>query len=140
MIWTTPTPQPRQQTRRWPETLAYIAAFLFAIASGTTNVLYGLAKGTDVGTSLVWVAVSLATSIVFLLAWPALMLSIERRNWSRVIATLFALFLTGSYSITAALGSASGGRQNAAMAEQTLADQRTKLQVTYDAARAELEC
>jgi hypothetical protein len=66
------------------------------------------------------------------------MLSIERRNWSRVVPTLFALMLTGSYSITAALGSASSGRINAATAEQTITDQRTKLQATYDAAHTEL--
>jgi hypothetical protein len=138
MIWTTPTPPLRQQTRSWAQTLAYFAAALFAVASGATNLLYGLAKGTDVGTSLVWAAVSVATSIVFLLAWPALLLALEQRKASRIVAMLFALLLSGSYSVTAALGSASGGRTNAAIAEQTITDQRTKLQATYDTARAEL--
>jgi hypothetical protein len=67
------------------------------------------------------------------------MLSIERRNWSRIVATLFALLLTGSYSIAAALGSASGGRTNATMAEHAITEQRTKLQTSYDAAKAELD-
>jgi hypothetical protein len=123
---------------RWPARLAYAAALLFTAASTITNFLYGLSKGTDFGTSLVWATVSVGVSIVFALSWPALMLSIERRNWSRVVAAFLALLLTGSYSITAALGSASGGRTNAAIAEQTITDQRSKLQASYDAARAEL--
>jgi hypothetical protein len=123
----------------WPARLAYAAALLFSAASTITNFLYGIAKGTDFGTSLIWATVSVAVSIVFALSWPALMLSIESRSWSRVLATLFALLLTGSYSITAALGSASGGRTNAAMAEHAITEQRTKLQTSYDAAKAELD-
>src|SRR5437867_13338940 len=49
-----------------------------------------------------------------------------------------ALLLTGTYSVCAALGSASGGRTNAAVHEQVSADTRSKIQASYDAARAEI--
>ena len=46
--------------------------------------------------------------------------------------------LAGSYSVTAALGSAAGGRANAATTETATADARKKAQDAYDAAKAEL--
>jgi hypothetical protein len=49
-----------------------------------------------------------------------------------------ALLLAGTYSITAALGSTSGGRTNAATIETATTDARTKAQSAYDAAKAEL--
>jgi hypothetical protein len=49
-----------------------------------------------------------------------------------------ALVLTGAYSVTAALGSASGGRANASATEQLITEQRTRAQTSYAAARAEL--
>ena len=51
---------------------------------------------------------------------------------------LVALALAGSYSLTAALGSAAGGRANAATTETATADTRRKAQDAYDAAKAEL--
>jgi hypothetical protein len=50
-----------------------------------------------------------------------------------------ALVLTGSYSLTAALGSASGGRTDAAVSEMVTADARAKAQAAYDTAEAELD-
>jgi hypothetical protein len=49
-----------------------------------------------------------------------------------------ALLLTGTYSVTAALGSAMGGRANAAIEQKDISDKRTKAQASYDAATAEL--
>jgi hypothetical protein len=51
---------------------------------------------------------------------------------------LVALLLSGSYSVTAALGSAAGGRMNAATAETDNANTRAKAQAAYDLAKAEL--
>ena len=50
-----------------------------------------------------------------------------------------ALALSGTYSMTAALGSATGGRVNAAAIETAGTDARAKAQVAYDAAKAELD-
>ena len=52
--------------------------------------------------------------------------------------SLVALLLAGSYSVTAALGSAAGGRANAAATETATTDARTKAQAAYDAAKAEM--
>src|SRR5438477_7941125 len=45
---------------------------------------------------------------VFALSWPALIRSVDARRWSATLISLVALTLSGAYSITAALGSASG--------------------------------
>ena len=60
------------------------------------------------------------------------------RRWSAAMVALIALLLAGSYSVTAALGSAAGGRANAAISETAATDARTRAQVAYDAARSEL--
>ncbi|MFM9848906.1 MAG: hypothetical protein ACKVP3_17285 [Hyphomicrobiaceae bacterium] len=52
---------------------------------------------------------------------------------------LIALLLTGTYSVSAALGSAMGGRENAAFEEKSAADGRIKAQSTYDRAGTALE-
>ena len=52
---------------------------------------------------------------------------------------LLALLLSGTYSLSAAIGSAAGGRQNAATAETATTDARKRLQGAYDAAKAELD-
>jgi hypothetical protein len=112
---------------------------LFSAASGITNLLYGIAKGTDLGTSLVWGAVSIAVSVVFVLSWPALLVSIDRRQWMRATMALIALVITGTYSVSAALGSAMGGRTSAAIEAKDAQDRKAKAQAAWEAARQELD-
>src|SRR5262249_1052697 len=71
--------------------------------------------------------------------WPALIRSVDQRRWSAAMISLVALLLSGTYSVSAALGSASGGRENAAASEQATTAARTKAQAAYDAAKAELD-
>ena len=123
---------------RWPARLAYAAAAFFSVASGGTNLIYGWTKGTDTATSLVWAAVSVGVSIVFALSWPAAIVSLDRKQWARALMVLVALVVTGTYSVSAALGSAMGGRANAAAAETATTGARQKNQAAYDAAQAEL--
>ena len=132
---TTPTPA----GAIWPARLAYTAAGIFAAASAGTNLIYGWQKGSDLGGSLVWAAVSLAVSIVFSLSWPAFLRCLDNKQWSRAIMVLVALLITGGYSVSAALGSAMGGRANAAMAQKDAADRKTKAQASWDTAKAELD-
>src|SRR6476660_2436395 len=113
----------------WPARCAYI----FTAASGLTNLNYGWQKGDTFATSLVWSGVSGAVAIVFALSWPALIRSVDARRWSATLISLVALTLSGAYSVTAALGSASGSRVNAAAAEAAITDARTKVQAAYDA-------
>src|SRR5438046_1321858 len=106
----------------WPARAAYFSASIFTAASGGTNILYGWAKGGDLASSLVWAAGAGAVAVAFALSWPALIRSLEARRWSAALMALVALVLAGSYSVTAALGSAAGGRANAATAEAATAD------------------
>jgi uncharacterized membrane protein len=124
---------------RWPARFAYAAAGLFSAASGITNLLSGIAKGTDFGTSLVWGTVSVGVSIVFALSWPALIRSIDHRQWTRATTVGMALLVTGAYSVSAALGSAMGGRTSAAIEAKDNSDKRAKVQAAYDNAKAELD-
>src|SRR5206468_12438618 len=113
-------------------------AAVFIGASGATNVLFGWQKGSDLPTSLVWAGVAGAVAVIFALSWPALIRSLEAKRWSAALIALLALVLAGSYSVTAALGSAADGRANAATHEAAVADVRAKAQAAYDAAKAEL--
>jgi hypothetical protein len=79
-----------------------------------------------------------AVAVVFALSWPAMIRSVDAKRWSAAAIALVALLLSGSYSITAALGSAAGGRANAATAEAATTDARKKAQAAYDRAEAEL--
>jgi hypothetical protein len=108
------------------------------LASAGTNLHYGITKGADAASSAVWGAVSVAVSIVFALSWPALIRVVERRQWTLAPMTAAALVLTGAYSVTAALGSASGGRMNAVTLETAAIDARVKTQAAYDTAQSEL--
>jgi hypothetical protein len=78
-------------------------------------------------------------AIVLALSWPALIRSVDAKQWSAAAISLVALMLSGAYSVTAALGSAAGGRANAAATEVATADARAKTQAAYDAAKAELD-
>lgn len=119
--------------------MSFAAALIFTSASTGTNLLYGWSKGTDIYTSLVWAGVSVGVSIVFVLSWPALLRALDTKQWAHAAMALIALLLTGTYSVSAALGSAMGGRENAAFEEKSAADGRIKAQSTYDRAKTALE-
>ena len=131
--------RPTTTASPWPARCAYISAAIFTAASGLTNLTYGWQKGDTLATSLVWSGVAGAVAIVFALSWPALIRSVDARRWSAALISFVALALSGTYSVTAALGSASGGRVNAAAIETATTDARTKAQAAYDAAKAELD-
>ena len=108
----------------WPARCTYISAAIFTAASGLTNLTYGWQKGDTLATSLVWSGVAGAVAIVFALSWPALIRSVDARRWSAALISLVALALSGAYSVSAALGSASGVRTNAATIETATTDAR----------------
>jgi hypothetical protein len=122
----------------WQARTCYAAAALFTLASGGTNFIYGISKGTDAASSTVWAAVSVGVSIIFALSWPAFILSLDRKQWARAAMVLVALVVTGTYSVVAALGSASGGRMNAVATELATTGTRQRAQAAYDQARAVL--
>ena len=95
---------PASSSSRWPARAAYVAAAIFTLASGGTNLIYGWQKGADLAGSVVWAGVSLGVAIIFALSWPATIKSLEARRWSAAAMSIVALLLAGSYSVTAALG------------------------------------
>lgn len=123
---------------RWPARAAYVAAALFIGASGAINVTYGWQKGSDLPGQITWAAVAAAVAIMLALAWPALIRSLENRRWAAAGVALVALVLAGAYSVSAALGSAAGGRTNAETAETDTTKARKRAGEAYDAARDEL--
>jgi hypothetical protein len=129
---------PMAHGHSWQARICYIAAALFTLASGGTNLIYGWSKGTDIASSLVWAAVSVGVSIIFALSWPALIYSLDRKQWARALMVFGALVITGTYSVSAALGSAAGGRMNAAATETATTGARQRAQAAYDQARAAL--
>src|SRR5262249_4286519 len=80
-----------------------------------------------------------AVSVVLAFSWPAVITSLDQRRWSRAGMALVALLLCGTYSVTAALGSAMGGRTSAAIEAKDAGDRKARTQAAYDAARAELD-
>lgn len=123
----------------WQARIAYGAALLFTGTSAATNALYGFRKGADLPTSLIWLTVSVAASVVFALGVPALLQSISAKKVAQSLLVCVGLATCGTYSVVAALGSASGGRTDAATAENTLKSAQKRAQATYDKATAELE-
>src|SRR5436190_19817459 len=98
----------------WPARCAYISAVIFTAASGLTNLTYGWQKGDTLTTSIIWSGVAGAVAIVFALSGPALIRSVDAKRYSAALIAVAAMLLSGVYSVTAALGSAAGGRANAA--------------------------
>jgi hypothetical protein len=90
-------------------------------------------------TSLVWAGVAGAVVIVLALSWPALIRSVEAKQWSAAAISLVALLLSGAYSVTAALGSAAGARASATATETATTVARAKAQAAYDSAKTELD-
>jgi predicted DNA-binding transcriptional regulator AlpA len=116
---------------RWPSRAAYFSAAIFTAARGTMNVAYGWQRGTDLASCLVWAAVAGAVAIVFALSWPALIRSLDARRWSAAVMAFAALLIAGAYSVSAALGSAAGGRMYAAATETASTDARQRAQRAY---------
>jgi hypothetical protein len=98
-----------------------------------------LRRGSDLPSSLVWAGVSAGVAVVFALSWPSVIKSFEARRYSATTIAVVAMLLSGAYSLTAALGSAAGGRAFAAATETVITDARAKAQATYDAAKAEVD-
>lgn len=122
----------------WPARAAYVAAAIFIGASGAVNITYGWHRGTDLPTSIIWASVAAAVAIVFALSWPALIRSLEERRVSAALIALCALVLSGAFSVSAALGSASAGRVQAGNTEQDAMDARERAQAAYDTAKGDL--
>ena len=119
----------------WPS----LAAVIFTLASGATNLIYSIGKGIDLPTSIVWGAVAIAVSTGLALAPSACLLSLSARRYTAAAVSLVALVVFGAYSVTAALGSASGSRMVAQTEAAEIVTTRTRYQSSYETAKSELD-
>jgi uncharacterized membrane protein len=122
-----------------PSTLAVAAAVIFTLASAATNLFYGINKGIDLPSSIVWGSVAVAASIGLALAPSAFFLTLAGKRYTAAATALVAALVFGAYSVTAALGSASGGRMTAATEADEISQARARHQAAYDTAKGELE-
>lgn len=122
-----------------PSTLAVAAAVIFTLASASTNLFYGLAKGVDLPTSIIWGSVAVAASIGLALAPSALIASLSARRYTAATVAFVAIMIFGAYSVTAALGSASGSRTAAQSEATEILSARKRHQTAYDTSKAELD-
>ncbi len=129
----------RSKTSYLSSTLAIAAAVIFTVASAATNLFYGIGKGVDLPTSIVWGSVAVAASIGLALAPSAFLLSLSGKRYTAAAVALLAMLVFGSYSVTAALGSASGGRMTAATEASEISKARARHQSAYDTAKSELD-
>jgi hypothetical protein len=126
-------------TSHIPSTLAITAAVIFTLASAATNLFYGISKGIDLPSSIVWGSVAVAASIGLALAPSAFLVSLSTKRYPAALIAFLAVLIFGAYSVTAALGSASGGRVSAATEAGEIGKARARHQTAYDAAKGELD-
>jgi biotin operon repressor len=120
--------------------ISFACAFALLSASVVMNGTYGWQRGGDVlALRLVWASLAAASAISATLAWPAFSKAVEQRKWSAAAVAFVGLLLFTSYNCAAAIGSAAGGRTNAAAAEYGTDDKRAKAQAAYNAAKSELD-
>lgn len=93
-----------------PMILAYGAGIVFTLASAAVNVRYALGKTDDPTMQAVWAGVAVGASVALALAPSAFVASLQAKRYGGAILSLVALMVFGAYSVTAALGSATGGR------------------------------
>ncbi|MFT3732854.1 MAG: hypothetical protein QM780_15775 [Hyphomicrobium sp.] len=119
--------------------LALTAGLTLGLASASTNVLYGWHRyDGDIGYQLTWAAVSVAASAILALGPTALLKSIKARSLAGSIVASIAIALTGSYSLTAAIGASAGQRLSAQVSQTDTGGTRARLQTAYQTAKDDL--
>lgn len=109
------------------QALAYASATIFIATSVATNAVYGWGKGHDVASSIIWSAVAVGAAGVVALGTSAFFDALAARAYSLAAFIVAGLILCGAYSVSAALGSASGSRQAASVEEASKSKRRADL-------------
>jgi hypothetical protein len=122
-----------------PQLAAVTAGAVFTIASAATNFTYATAKfQADPTQQAIWGGVAVAASIILAIAPSAFVHSMKARSWGGVGASLLAVLIFGGYSVTAALGSATGWRMVAGLDAGDATTARTTAVATIEAKTKEL--
>lgn len=118
--------------------LAYVAGGVFTLASAATNLTYAIAKADALAPQIIWGAVAVAASLALALAPSAFVASLGARRFGAAILSALAALIFGVYSITAALGSATGGRLVADAEASDTANKRRDATFKLEAVTREL--
>lgn len=122
----------------WQAKTAFGCSALFALTSISTNAVYGWSKGDTLPSQIIWAALAIATGATLLLATAALFKALAARRYGQAIFIALGLSLCATYSIVAAVGSATGQRVSAALSEDNAASQRKSAQKAIDEATAHI--
>jgi hypothetical protein len=117
---------------------ARAAGLILAAACIATNSTYALARGGDVASMCIGVAVAAATGIVATLAAPAFSAAVSRREVARASQIGIAWLLAVSFSVVAALGSMGGSRLDATSTATHHAEQHARAVTTLRTAEQSL--
>lgn len=122
----------------WQVKTAYACAALFSLTSISTNAIYGWSKGDTVPSQFIWAALAIATGTTLLLATAALFKASAAKRWGHAAFIAAGLSLCATYSIVAAVGSATGQRMSAALSEDSAAIHRASAQTAIEEATGHL--
>lgn len=121
-----------------PTFLAYFAGCTFTLASSATNLTYAIGRADTLPPQIIWGSVAVAASVALALAPSAIVASLGSRKFGAASLALVAALLFGAYSVTAALGSATGGRLVAETEASDMAARRKSAAATIEKAEVEL--
>lgn len=126
--------------RATPFALALLAAAALTGASAATNFIYALRRFEgDTANQWIWGAVAVAASLALLVTPSAFSASIRDRKYGNAVMSLVAATLFGAFSLTAALGSATGVRLLASAQDTDVSGTRAIAKSAYDRATTRLE-
>lgn len=121
----------------WQAKTAYACTALFSLASISTNAVYGRSKGDALPSKMIWAALAIAVGTTLLLATAALFKALSAKSYGHA-TFINGLALCTTYSIVAAVGSATGQRMSASLSEDTAISRRADSQKAIDEATAHL--
>ena len=117
---------------------AFACTALFSLASISTNAVYGWSKGTSFPSSVVWALLAIAVGATLVLSTAALFKALAAKTYAQAAFIALGLLICGSYSVVAAVGSATGQRMSAALSEDNTASRRANSQKAIEEATAYL--
>ena len=121
-----------------PKLLAIMAGSTFAVASAATNLTYAIARADGLAQQITWGSVAVAASVALALAPSAVVSCLSQRKPMAAALAMTAVLMFGAYSVTAALGAATGGRMVNELEASDVAAKRKDAAAARAAAEKEL--
>ena len=121
-----------------PRLILVLAGLAFVGVSAAVNWQYGVMSVEDPVLAKTWGALAVAVSVAAALLMPAAHSALGSRDYGKALMCVAGAILFAGYSLSCALGAASGGRTDAALLETDVAGKRTRAQASYDKAQSEL--